>query len=328
MSSPSPEIVSQIESKISEVEAIKLGPWFRYPETWNNTLESLGAAYLKDSAFVDDAIEEVRGNSITLESAANAVGSIYERLTELQKGLSSVIDGFESLGLTDREPEDRDAELSVLMPRAAFRNELRAFSKDVLEIAKFLELAEEISTGSRQPVLLQELSTTDPVVIAGVSFPACLLVLKMIRDIPATIKSTYELREARAKALVAEASAKTLESMDADVRDRIDAGLKAAIEALNANLGQVQEARRAELRTELEMVVPKMAARIDNGYRIEGHVRSNVAEDASDEKKEKVAQIVQISGEVSYRKLPKTPVLQLQLAFDSDDKELSSKKRH
>lgn len=311
MSAPSAENIATIEARLTAVEELRQARRFDYPETWNSALEHMGASLLKNAAFVDRVVSSVRGNSITLESAANAVAEVQERLTSLDSALKSVNEAFRRLGLESYELAADEAELSVLIPRAAFANELRAFSKDLLEITKFLELAEEISTGSRTPPKLDELSTTDPIIIAGLTAPACLFVLKVVKDIIAIIQSTYELREARAKALAAEASLKTLESIDSDIQAKIDKGLKAISDTHAKGKG-----RPAELRVELANFLPKIAARIDNGYRIEGAAGAEAEADATEGSESAPRAINNLSREITYQDLPPSPVLSISFSID------------
>ncbi|WDR03444.1 hypothetical protein PSQ19_04880 [Devosia algicola] len=156
ISSPNAANLSQIETSLETLQALSTSPDFLYPETWNQSLEHIGALLLKNASFATQTVDAVRGNSITLESAVATVNQIHTKLVSVRTALMGILEAFESLGLEAYEIEEGEAELSILMPRAAFSNELMAFSKDLTDIAKFLELSEEIATGSRSPPRLDE----------------------------------------------------------------------------------------------------------------------------------------------------------------------------
>ena len=320
MTSPTAVNIGQIEDNISELRALKTQGWFHYPETWSTSIEYIGAARLKNASFVDEIEQVVRENNITLESASKSVTAIHTQLSNVQNALEQVIVAFDALGIDGYELSEGNAELSVLVPRVAFDNTIKCFAKDISNIARFFELAEEMSTGSRTPPTLDELSTTDPVIIAGVSISACLFVLKVVREIIKTITSTYELREARAKALTAEASKKTLDSMDQDIKKRIDDGLKTVVDEMLKEYKSTVRGRTQELKSELRQSLPQMAARIDNGYRIDG--TAGVAEETEEEnagQNEQANEVNSISNSISYISLPATPVLQISLVIQSEN---------
>tara|TARA_R110002020_G_scaffold6295_25_gene26423 strand:+ start:686 stop:1771 length:1086 start_codon:yes stop_codon:yes gene_type:complete len=318
ISSPSASNLSQIEISLETLQTLSTSPDFHYPETWNQALEHIGALSVKDASFAAQTVAAVRGNSITLESAVATVRRIHTNLVTVRTALASILEAFENLGLESYDVEEGEAELSILMPRPAFSNELKAFAKDLTEIAKFLELSEEIATGSRSSPKLEELSTTDPLIFAGLSIPACLLVIKITKDIIELITSTYNLREARASALAAEASLKALDALDADIEAKIESGLKRIADGV---IGPRAKGRMNELRIELNNYLPQIAARLDNGYKIEGNAGVTAEEQEDDDKKSAASQINEISREIRYSALPQAPVLRLTLTASITDEE-------
>ncbi|WDR03445.1 hypothetical protein PSQ19_04885 [Devosia algicola] len=71
----------------------------------------------------------------------------------------------------------------------------------------------------------------------------------------------------------------------------------------------------------LNNYLPQIAARLDNGYKIEGNAGISAAENGMEDNKSEANEINQISKEIRYHALPPVPVLKLTLTMSSDNRD-------
>ena len=307
------------KSKTELREAILSSEFMRFPNTWRPTIEELGIDEYMGSNLIETVDEIFLRTTITRVDARDELVEISEQLSLYHSAFTRIVAGFDFLKIAETRLRVGEAELSILMPRDAFSNELGRFAKEVVDFDRAVKFFSELSTGSRATLELGQLSTTSPLVSISVGISICLGVLTVSEKILDVIEKTYKLREAKASAERAEAGAEILSKFDEKIEEIINGHLVSIEQSLFEQYS-VDEGRKHELEIEGKGVIKYMATRLDNGYQIDGDAHEEPPleteegqepDEARQHKLEEYNKVKEISKKLRYKSIPATPVLQL-----------------
>ena len=146
--------------------------------------------------------------------ARNEIKNISETLTEYDTALSNVLSGFEYLEIEEEGPAEGEAEISLLIPRAAINSELKGFGEDASFLYDIVRLFSEAPTGSVEEPRVIQTSSSELLLLIDFACKTTALILMVVLVIQSVISGTYKLKTFKAEAEADEENKKIVQAID------------------------------------------------------------------------------------------------------------------
>ena len=215
--------------------------------------------------------------------------------------------------------EEGESELLIELPRALFENQVSDFASRLKLFDQIVSTCAEVATGSPEKLILKEISTTDPIIVALATPATVLFVLKVVNQILDAYKKVVEIREMQEKAKAINLKPEIQKSLLAESESRIN-------ESIEAFLIEIKRERKInnDLSEKLKKMTYKLAALIDHGARVEGWARlssQTEGEEAAifEARNLMLSEIQNIGGELRKFRANRDPILNLPPPKDEDD---------
>lgn len=240
-----------------------------FPATWIETLEELGAAGLLGAALRQRVTEVFERNQITPSVAAEEVETIAAELQALDTAIDQLLASFDYFDVQREELAPGEVEVSVLIPRAEVREELRRLGEEFVELQKILGPFLELATGSRPPVHVRTMSSSNYSVFLEIAPKAAAFVAIAVERVVALYKSLLEIRKLRQDLADAGVPEAGLAGVDTHANEHMRNGIDVAADEMLASISVKDASRKNELSNELRGSMNAIANRIDRGYNID-----------------------------------------------------------
>ncbi len=235
------------------------------PPTWSKLLEELDIENYVGNVLYTWPRDKINESGSLLTDALTTIQKDFSTFQENRRQLTAARDALFYLSYPVTSLKMGEAELVLEIPRAFFDNRVENFAARLKLFDQIVSTCAEVATGKPEKILLKEISTTDPVLVALATAPTVLFVLKAVNQILDAYKKIVEIREiqARTKAV----------GLDSGITELVEAAAKKKIEeSLEAFIASVRDEHKIEndLAEKLKLMMFKLAAMIDNGSRVEG----------------------------------------------------------
>lgn len=206
-------------------------------------------------------------NEITPAAALSKIKTISDRIVRFYEESKQFISSSEYFEIYPDELSAGEFEVAVVIPRRAVDNELDKFGSELKRINRIISVFGEMATGSREPIKIRAISSSDltvfldsaPAVAALVAtaiertatlYEKLLIIIKMHRDLKAS-----------------DVPATVTDSLKAHIDDALSNGLAEIAKSFEkSHIAKIENSRKSEIRTELKMALNEIAQRLDNGY--------------------------------------------------------------
>jgi hypothetical protein len=162
------------------------------------TLEQIGARPF----FLDDLPGEV---AALVQSNPMSPAVVFSRVNQIatdRQGYLTTIgelrDRLQSVGIVASSLQAGDAEVGFRIPRELFENNLEGLIAELREIRFIIRSFSEVSTGSAEPIIVKQISTTDPIFFFGLATSTIVMIGQAVRWVLQTWKQIEEIRKIRA----------------------------------------------------------------------------------------------------------------------------------
>jgi hypothetical protein len=248
--------------------------WARMQENFEpadiKRLEEINAGPFFVEDIPDDISRSVAENPATPAVAQQHVGDLFNRRQQFLSTLAELRDRLNLLGITTSELKPGEAEVGFTIPRQLFEDNLDGLIGELREIRFIIRAFSEASTGSVEPIVVKQISTTDPLFFFGVSVPTIVAIGKAVHWVLDTWKKVEEIRKVRAdtRKLNIEGDKAILDMFDLSITKTIDAAVEAKVKEL-APPTDGKDGRAQELDTHLNHALHSLFARIERGMTVE-----------------------------------------------------------
>lgn len=280
-------------------------------------LETLGGLPFFSPDLAAGIRASMQTNAVTpalvRDEANNALATrqqFIDTITQLKQRLAA-------LGFAPEELGPAEAELGILFPRDVFQGDLPHLADELEDLAFAIDQFSEAVTGSREKIVVGQISTTDPIFFLLMPVAVVAAFATAAKQILDAIKSGLEVRQLWTQSKAVGLSEAQLEPFKAIIDQRIDAAISEAKHLTLANYPG-DDARRNELDNGLERALRWLAPRIERGLIVE--VRQpppqlRAAGDDANEVQQRAAQaqeqLATVSQQLVFPKLTGEPLLQL-----------------
>lgn len=246
-----------------------------FPPTWVQAIEEMGIGHLlgeRLAAEMEQTFAELASTPAAIHEWAQQVSQKQETLwTQITNALAA-LEYFEVPADT---LQPGDFELSLLVPREAVHEHMGELGQEFVNLERIILPFVELATGSRPPLDVKTISSSDFGVILAVGGFAAATIAKAVSEVMDLYLKLLAIKEARAKLKELEVPDEHLAGTEKYVNGVMRSGIDAAAAALVASDAHtsLDPGRRNELEMELKLSMNAIANRIDRGYHIEVRVK-------------------------------------------------------
>jgi hypothetical protein len=285
--------VSQLQSEITPIQF--------------GTIAELGGEEYFDPSLAGEIREQIERNAMTPLVANGFVNDIASRRTAYLQIVNSTLDGLNSL--LSAQPPEADltpGEAAFTIPRELFDNKLGKFSKELGFINLMMEHMSEASTGEIEPVELEYLASSLPVVAIGGGLGLLTLLAKVINSFLDAWKKVEEIREIRERLKAVGATGAASKEMDERIITTVEEVVEESTKlALSTYKGD--DSRRHELENGLKVDLHRLFGQIERGLTIE--IRTNKPNDTEESNAPELSALADLAKNLVFPVAAKVPML-------------------
>jgi hypothetical protein len=230
--------------------------------------EQIGAAPFFSGDLTGALRKAVNENAMTPAVAASSARQVRDDRQAFIQTLERLRDGLAGVGIEPDDLNDGEADISFLIPRELFDNQLNGLSKEFAVIDRIVRIFSEAATGRPEQATLKSLSTTDPVVTLGVTIATIAMIGRSITWLLETWKKTLEIRELRNKSKEIGLTDKELKVFDDKIKGLVDKAVADRVSQV-LTVSELDSARKNELAKGLDWSLRSLLSRIERGMSVE-----------------------------------------------------------
>jgi hypothetical protein len=266
-------------------EALRAAPSNAFPPVWHEQLKELGIDDCLGESLLREVEEIFDRNQITPSTAHEEITGIADHLDQIAASLTQLLAAFEWFKVPTEELAPGEFEIEVLIPRGAVNNTLSGLGEEFEELQAILLPFVELSTGSRPPLVLRAISSSDFGAFIETVGPVAACVAVGAERVVSLYKQLLEIRRLRTDMKNQQVPDSALAAIDEHANSIMTSGIEPIIDDLvNQFREGTEDGRTNELRIELRFSLNKIANRIDAGYNIDVSAGpSEVPEDAPEQ---------------------------------------------
>jgi hypothetical protein len=259
------EAVSTVKQKI--IIALNAAPSNSFSPAWQKLLLQAKIKTLFGKAFLALVQKALTTVGVTPSEAQKDIRKLLTNQKQLTTRTAEVLAGLEYYEVRSDILKPGEFEVMIEIPGSAIGDELKQFGREALDINNILLVFEEISTGTREPIKIRALASSDPTIFLHSPYAAALLIAtsierlaKFYSQMQGIIKNHRELKAVDAPATVLDG-----------IRDFFDQKIKEAVDTIASEIlekrsATVEPGRLPELAIELRHSLYELARRLDEGY--------------------------------------------------------------
>jgi hypothetical protein len=261
------QVATSLDTLLS---ALASAPSNTFSPTWIQVVEELGVAHLLGERLAAGIREIFERNQITPSVAAAEVGVLTGEVEAMSTRLDQLVAALDHFHVGAEELGVGEAEVGVLIPRAAVGSELQRLGSEFEVLQKLLGPFLELATGSRPPIQVSTISSSDFGVFLDVAPRAAALLAVAVERVVALYKNLLEVRELRQKMADQGVPAANLAGVDEHANSVMAEGIdQVSAEVIARAVNSLSESRLNELGIEVHWSLNGIANRIDAGFNID-----------------------------------------------------------
>ena len=220
-----------------------------------------------------DALEEIFDREeLTPSAVATALQPIAGRIAELNTNIDSALAAFAALSVGREDLEPGAWEIEIVIPRSWVDEQLEQLGEEFEQLDRILRPFVELEGGSRPPIVVTSISSSDfTVFVAAVGSMA----LAFAKAVNLLADSYAKIQQGRVAAQTLREMKLKEESLD-DITEHVDGYMdrqaREISEVVVAEFGTgLDEGRAHEITTEMTKSVSRLAPRIERGFHFDVH---------------------------------------------------------
>lgn len=238
------------------------------PAEQENFAEISAAPYFSGE-MIDQIRSVIAENAMTPAVAVKQVRGLRDRRRGYINSLSSLLQGLEDIGIEADEPPDGEADISFVVPREIFHNNIQGLAKELSVIDRVIKAFSEAATGTPENATLRTLATSDPLITVALGFLVITQIGKSVSWLLDTWKKALEIKELRQKTKDSGGfTEKELKIFDDKIEKIVQAKISERVDQILKE-SKADAGRRNELRTALQWAHEALLSRIERGLSIE-----------------------------------------------------------
>ncbi|MBP6014109.1 MAG: hypothetical protein KBA31_17915 [Alphaproteobacteria bacterium] len=299
----------------------------RFSQTWLQHMHEHSLNLFIGNELLREVEDILRENALTPSVSDSQLTRIVQQLSDGVQSLRNFIGAMERFCIGAEDVDAGTAELGVLIPRKAVKNDVHTFGKELTRLSKLVGAFQEVSTGSRAELRIRSVSSSDLSIFFLIDPVTAKLWLDALNALLDAFKSIQDIRKSihdlKANGVPEAATA----ALEEHANSRMEATVLKVVDEVLDGGGRVVK-RKTELRVELRSALSDIALRLDNGFNFEVRAKPDDQkvedEDAQGAAENAALKAVQAgSSQLRFLKLDGNPILKLPSATADEDSSAS-----
>jgi hypothetical protein len=302
-----PQIQSNLASGISAFSAGVSQLRSEITPSQFGTIAELGGEEFFAPSIANTVREQIERNAMTPSVASAFVGDIAKRRTAYLQTVNVTLSGLNSL-LSAQPPEADLApgEAAFTIPRELFENKLGKLAKELSFISLMMEHMSEAATGEIQPVELEYLASSIPVVAVAAELGLLTLLANVINSFLDAWKKVEEIREIRERLKAVGVSGAASKEMDERIITTVEEVVEESTK-LTLSTYKGDGSRRNELENGLKVDLRRLFGQIERGLTVE--IRTNEPVNGDESNARELSALADLAKNLVFPVAAKMPML-------------------
>lgn len=269
-------------------------------------IADMGGGEFFDPSIAEKVKASISANAMTPSVARDFVQDLSARRATFLSTIRTTLQGLGKLRISDSGIPAGSADLAFLIPRDLFENDLGSFAKELGFISRLIQHFSEALTGDAEPVMLEQLSSSVPMVTLGAS----LVVIRTIGTVVDKFLEAWErierIRKLRIELTEIGMKGTAVEELTEQITTTVDEVVEESSEIALLNYDG-DAGRRNELATALKQDTRRLFGQIERGLTIE--FRAEPKGDGNDANEKALEDIANLSREIQFPQIANEPML-------------------
>lgn len=268
-------------------DALLDSPVDDFSPAWHDVLSEMRL----HTYFGEDLDAQLRSiferNTITLQVAHEEVQELASEIERIDDTLRSLTASLEYLAIGEDTLPDDTCEIGVTIPRAYVDNSLRSFGSEIVNLDKILQVFSELATGSRNPIDIRQISSSDLSVFLNYFPETAAAIAFAVERLSKLYERLLNIKKLKKELESNEVPQEKLTGLQEHIDSEATPAIEQIVEALMEKYGTHFDAeRKKEITTELRHALKRFANRIDRGFNVEIRVPEQPRPDGDDTSEE------------------------------------------
>jgi hypothetical protein len=268
-------------------------------------IKDIGGAEFFDPELADKVMNSIQTNAMTPSVARDFVQDIATRRATFLTNVRSARQSLEKLGITEADLKPGTADVSFLIPRKIFDNELALFARELKFISRLVQDFTEAQTGKAEPVLLEQLSSSIPTVALIANLVTLSLLGTVINKFLDAWLKAERIRKARAELDDMGITGDALKQLDDRIATTVEEVIEESTELVVAKYPGAPE-RKRELENSIRLHTSELFLQIEKGLTVEFRAEPQPGEG---EDQKNLKQIADVSKVLKFPQITNGPLL-------------------
>jgi hypothetical protein len=263
-----PNYQTEVASRLVDIQAALKSVAESLSPAQMRLLNDIGGAPYFTLLALDEIKDLMVQNAMTPAVARDRVNQVVTSRSNYMTEISATKKGLERLGFKANGLEPGEAEIGFLIPRELFDNYFDGLIDELKDINQIIRWFSETTTGSVEPVLVRQLSSSDPSFFLGLNPVTVAEIAGAITWLLNTWKQVLEIKKIHHEARELTLAEDTLKALEKEVSRKIDSAISEKMQELLPKSRQSKE-RKHELESGLNWALQALFARIERGLTVE-----------------------------------------------------------
>lgn len=269
-------------------------------------ISKMGGKSFFDRDLAQEVSDSVSRNAMTPSVAREFVQELSNNRKEFLDNVHAATISLKNLDVTPTNLAPGTADVSFLIPRELFDNELDSFSKELRFISKLFADYSEAITGSREQVKLEGLSSSVPTIVLVAALPVLSKVADVTNKFLDAWKKVEEIREVRARVEALGVKGAAYDEFTKKITETIDGVVDQAVKSTIENY-EGEKTRKHELTTALKQGTKRLFGQIELGLTV--RFRASIDEEESTEEQKELESLSELGKSMEFPEPSKSPLL-------------------
>lgn len=268
-------------------------------------ISELGGGEFFDPALSKDIRDSIAVNAMTPSVASTYVQDKLTRRATFLQNVKQTLTGMQELKLSGSVPPAGHADITFVIPRSLFDDQLEPFAKELTFISRLIKDISEAGTGKAEAPVLESLSSSTPTVAILAGVGAIKTIAEAVKAFLEVWKQVQELRDTRNKITELGLSGAAISELD----DRITEVVEQVVETTTTTsieLYKGESGRRNELESAIRQNTRRLFGQIERGLVVQFRAEPD---DESDDKQDDLEAISALSRTMEFPAIASSPLL-------------------
>jgi hypothetical protein len=248
----------------------------------------------------------VQDNAMTPSVARDHVQDLANKRAAFLGTVRASIQSLGKLGIKENTLEPGAADISFLIPRDLFDNELGALSKELKFLDRLVRDVSEAATGSVQPVVLEQLSSSIPNVTVLADLAVVSVIGTIVNKFLDSWKKIEEIRHVRGLVAKLGGSKVAQDELEEQIETVVEEVVEESTQFVLSQYPATGN-RKNELGNSIRQDAKRLFGQIERGLTVEVHAEPQ--KDSTEDQKKMIGEISQIRKTMAFPEVASNPML-------------------